>query len=414
MKIGKIFIIPIFVVMLLAPLFFAKAEICSWGFSEKTTQYAPNPLGGVGQTVTFTTARCPENATQTSEKYCNATDKGEYPPSSGKTAICCCSPDPVITGKKPEFKIPELQISLGETFAKPDCKPNGDGKYVCEISWLGEYITLLYNYALKIGGILAAIMLMAGGALWLVSAGEANRISQAKDLISGSLIGLGILFSSFLILYQINPNLIKIKAITIGGVTGKDIDLILKNKDGGIAQTYAGTCATAEELTNGVSFYATGYCKPTWEDTEKFYCFVAMNCSCPPCTAEAIKDGSCKQTSTGGRDPRKNCDKWFGKNHPNYQPCAAFTSDINYCNKTGNGSAPIAGSTIAGPINCAGMGYGNTICATSSDGTKKTYTITDTGSAITGKRIDIWTGSDCSKANQVTGVVNVKAGACTP
>jgi hypothetical protein len=85
--------------------------------------------------------------------------------------------------------------------------------------WIGEYITGIYNYGLSVAGILAAIMLMAGGLLWLVSGGDAGRITQAKELIVGSITGLIILAASFIILVQINPNLVKFNPLSIGTIS---------------------------------------------------------------------------------------------------------------------------------------------------------------------------------------------------
>src|SRR5665811_1012152 len=63
---------------------------------------------------------------------------------------------------------------------------------------LGEYIVGIYDYSFAIAGILAAIVLMGGGVLWLVSGGNQSKVSKAKDIIGGSLIGLGILFTCLL------------------------------------------------------------------------------------------------------------------------------------------------------------------------------------------------------------------------
>ncbi len=137
--------------------------------------------------------------------------------------VCCCSEaeqeqqQPLIMDP-PRFAIPELQVNLGVEFTAPNCFTGDDGKPQCEINWLGLYLTAIYNYALKFGGILAAMMLMAGGLFWLISGGDPGKIKQAKNIISGSLIGLALLFSSYLILEQINPELVVFKPITLGRV----------------------------------------------------------------------------------------------------------------------------------------------------------------------------------------------------
>jgi hypothetical protein len=79
---------------------------------------------------------------------------------------------------------------------------------------LGEYITGIYDYSFAVAGILAAIVLMGGGVLWLISGGNQSKVSKAKDIIGGSLIGLGILFSGYLLFNTINPALLEMKPIT--------------------------------------------------------------------------------------------------------------------------------------------------------------------------------------------------------
>jgi len=80
---------------------------------------------------------------------------------------------------------------------------------------LAKYIQAFYNYGMAIVAILAAIVLMAGGLLWLTSAGNDTRISQAKELISGSIVGSIILLSSWIILNTVNPDLLNLRTIQI-------------------------------------------------------------------------------------------------------------------------------------------------------------------------------------------------------
>lgn len=120
----------------------------------------------------------------------------------------------------PKYEIPELQIdlsSIGVTFSDVTCV-NSNGGFVCSISWISDYIAGIYQYALGIGGVLAAVMLMAGGVLWLVSGGDTGRISKAKTLITGSITGLVILFSSYMLLFQINPDLTVFEPIKIRNI----------------------------------------------------------------------------------------------------------------------------------------------------------------------------------------------------
>lgn len=139
-------------------------------------------------------------------------------------ATCCCSvaakPAPAPPpSTPPKFIIPDLQIKIpGLNLSPIDYTNNGDGSYAVSIPWIGQYISGIYNYGIGIAGILAAIILMTGGVLWLISAGDASKITQAKELITGSVIGLIILMTSYLLLYTVNPELTKFPPITIGAI----------------------------------------------------------------------------------------------------------------------------------------------------------------------------------------------------
>lgn len=116
-----------------------------------------------------------------------------------------------IEPPRPEVPIPGIDL-------KPvTCVPNDGGGYDCSVDWLAEYISGVYDYGLLIGGILAAIMIMAGGLIWLTSGGDVSKVANAKKILTGSITGLVLLFSSFLILQTINPDLVKKKALDIKG-----------------------------------------------------------------------------------------------------------------------------------------------------------------------------------------------------
>ena len=142
---------------------------------------------------------------------------------------CCCSTPPPAVNQNttpppaaPKFTIPTFQVPIDTVkLTEAVCTSTADGTYLCQVPWIGEYITGIYNYGLSVAGILAAIMLMAGGLLWLISGGDAGKITQAKELIVGSVTGLIILAASFIILVQINPNLVKFKPLSIQNITAE-------------------------------------------------------------------------------------------------------------------------------------------------------------------------------------------------
>ena len=89
-----------------------------------------------------------------------------------------------------------LEIKIGQT---------------TEIKDLGDYIKTIYVYLLSIGGIVAAVLLIKGGADWMFSVGESEGIKNAQATMAGALIGLLFLLGSYTLLYTINPDLVNLK-----------------------------------------------------------------------------------------------------------------------------------------------------------------------------------------------------------
>jgi len=72
-----------------------------------------------------------------------------------------------------------------------------------------EYVKYLVNFSITISGIIALGVLVWAGFLYLTSAGNLSQMEDAKRKIIGSLLGLTIIISSYLILYTINPQLVR-------------------------------------------------------------------------------------------------------------------------------------------------------------------------------------------------------------
>ena len=83
---------------------------------------------------------------------------------------------------------------------------------------IAEYIRVIYRYAIGIVGILAAVVLMIGGVLWIVAGGNATQIGEAKAWIGAALTGLVLALTSYLILSTVNPALVNLQITQIPGV----------------------------------------------------------------------------------------------------------------------------------------------------------------------------------------------------
>ena len=84
---------------------------------------------------------------------------------------------------------------------------------------IGKYIRAIYKYAIGIVGILAAVVLMIGGVIWITAGGNAERIGEAKAWIASSLTGLLLALLSYTILATVNPALVNFQVTPVMQVT---------------------------------------------------------------------------------------------------------------------------------------------------------------------------------------------------
>src|SRR3989339_642107 len=147
-------------------------------------------------------------------------------------------------------------------------------------SLISQYIRAIYIYAIGIVGIVATVVMMFGGILWIVAGGNASKIGEAKAWIVSSITGLLLALSSYMILYTVNPELVNIKmgALQQGTVSTargccpgpptcvNSLEGESKNgfKPGWRCDTTTKQCISPEEEK---AQYTTGCCGVTWGET---------------------------------------------------------------------------------------------------------------------------------------------------
>jgi len=97
------------------------------------------------------------------------------------------------------------QISLKLTNSPPCLLKNIFGECY-DPTTLEGYINLIYRFALGVGGFLALGMIIWGGILISIS-GSIDKTKEGRSYITSALLGLAMLFGSYLILKTINPSL---------------------------------------------------------------------------------------------------------------------------------------------------------------------------------------------------------------
>ena len=73
---------------------------------------------------------------------------------------------------------------------------------------LGECVSGIYSWSLTIVGIVAFVEIVYAGWIYLTAAGNTSKTGDAMKKISNAVLGIVLLFSSYLILNTINPDLV--------------------------------------------------------------------------------------------------------------------------------------------------------------------------------------------------------------
>ncbi|MCD4761121.1 pilin [bacterium] len=109
--------------------------------------------------------------------------------------------------------VPNITIPGGSGFANPD------GVLVTrESNLIAEYISAVYDYGARLGSVIAMFMLVLAGWKWLMAGGNSQKITSAKEMITGALIGLALLFGGYLLLNQISKNLVSFDNLNLPAI----------------------------------------------------------------------------------------------------------------------------------------------------------------------------------------------------
>ena len=124
-----------------------------------------------------------------------------------------------IEFRAPEINYPSLPF-LGVDSPQVFLKEIQEGEQAFPL-----YVKYFYYLFLMIAGLLALGVIIYGGFLYLISAGAPVKMVAAKEQITGGVLGLVILLSSYLILATINPQLVILRLPGLEKVTLPEIKL---------------------------------------------------------------------------------------------------------------------------------------------------------------------------------------------
>ena len=103
------------------------------------------------------------------------------------------------------------KIDIGYKISIPiPCQPIAGGSCP-DINTPAGYIARIYQFSLMIAGLVAFGSIIFGAIQYILSAGSIVNQGEAKDRITQAIVGLLLLLGAYLILYTINPDLVKLR-----------------------------------------------------------------------------------------------------------------------------------------------------------------------------------------------------------
>lgn len=109
---------------------------------------------------------------------------------------------------QPKLQIPIPQVRFSEVVIPKDTNEFA-------VNTIGEYIAGMYSYLVGIAGLLAITMIMYGGMKWIFAGGDSGKIGAAKEVITHAVIGLVLVLGSYLVLYTLNPELVRFESLKL-------------------------------------------------------------------------------------------------------------------------------------------------------------------------------------------------------
>jgi len=191
-------------------------------------------------------------------------------------AICDRNPKSAITGSTSttinastmpeyEFVAPELAVTLDPNFKFSPILSEGG---IIKITYLSEYIQMIYNFLLGAMSIVVIIMVMVRGVQYL-TAGSSGRTKEATKGISGVVWGFALLLCSYTLLKLVNPELMMFRALDLESVDAIKLAVSLEG-NGGSGSSNSSLASMADPYQ---TIYQTalkeGTCKMT--NSQKFY-----------------------------------------------------------------------------------------------------------------------------------------------
>jgi len=121
-------------------------------------------------------------------------------------------------------------VLVSNVYALEAQYPEIMGKTITDETTPAGYVVYFFYLAMSLGSVLVFIVLVMAGVDFVTAGGEPAKITEGKKKIMSAIVGLIVLFSSFLILNSINPALLKIELEKVECPSG--ISIVKQTTDG--------------------------------------------------------------------------------------------------------------------------------------------------------------------------------------
>lgn len=121
---------------------------------------------------------------------------------------------------------------------------------------LRTFVERLFIFALSIGAILAVIRIMYAGYLYMGHGDMWGSLSKAKEIIADTVLGLLLLLAIYIILYQINPQILQINILN--SMRGQTTTAPAPSAFTGAPVPYTGTAGSISGSYNGIPLCTAG------------------------------------------------------------------------------------------------------------------------------------------------------------
>jgi len=109
-----------------------------------------------------------------------------------------------------------LLIAPSVAFAQNPCMNTQTGQEAATA--LPRCINQIYVWSMGVAALLAFLMIVLGGYFIMTAGGNAEQSTKGKGFITSSLMGMVILFAAYLLLNQINPDLVNFNLNSLKGL----------------------------------------------------------------------------------------------------------------------------------------------------------------------------------------------------